>query len=282
MKNLPMSSKTLPTSKKNRNCYMETFCLHDKDIIETFLRKQPLTHLYELGDLDDFFWSHTSWYALMHDQNIVQIALLYTRSVPPILLYFPEKESEQAEEFLHSLIPHLPQTFHAHLGSEISYRMPETYQQETYGLHYKMALQNPAAIKNIDTSNVVPLTSDDTLEVEDFYRRSYPGNWFDARLLGSGCYFGVRSGSTLISAAGIHVYSPSYKVAVLGNVATHPVARGQGFATSVCARVCQELQLHVKHIGLNVKANNHAAIACYQRLGFEQVTAYEECLCTLR
>ena len=32
----------------------------------------------------------------------------------------------------------------------------------------------------------------------------------------------------------------------------------------------------VEHVGLNVKADNRPAIACYQKLGFEIVGAYEE------
>ena len=37
-----------------------------------------------------------------------------------------------------------------------------------------------------------------------------------------------------------------------------------------------ELQRTVDHIGLNVKADNAAAVACYRRLGFRPVAEYEE------
>jgi GNAT superfamily N-acetyltransferase len=264
---------------KEQDLLMRTIYLHDKSIIEAFLRKHPLLHLYELGDLDNVFWPSTSWYALTRGPDIVQIALLYTGSDLPILLYFPEKDSETAERFFRSLIPLLPGKFYTHLSSEITHCLPDIYHLEAHGLHYKMALQNPTAISTLDTSNVIQLTPADIVEVEDFYRCSYAGNWFDARLLASGYYYGIRDASKLVSVAGVHVYSQQYKVGVLGNVATHPDARGQGLATSTCARLCQELQLHVDHIGLNVKADNYAAISCYKRLGFEQVAAYEEYIC---
>jgi len=32
----------------------------------------------------------------------------------------------------------------------------------------------------------------------------------------------------------------------------------------------------VKHIGLNVKADNASAIASYEKLGFERIATYEE------
>jgi predicted GNAT family acetyltransferase len=80
----------------------------------------------------------------------------------------------------------------------------------------------------------------------------------------------------LVSVAGVHVYSPRYKVGVVGNVTTHPAYRGKGLGTAVCARLCRELLKTVEHIGLNVKADNASAIASYKRLGFEVVGEYEE------
>jgi len=43
---------------------MKAVCLHDKSAIEQFLRRNTWLHLYELGDLDEFFWQYTTWYAL--------------------------------------------------------------------------------------------------------------------------------------------------------------------------------------------------------------------------
>jgi len=67
-------------------------------------------------------------------------------------------------------------------------------------------------------------------------------------------------------------------VAAIGNVATSPLHRGKGLARAVCARVCAELRDDVDHIGLNVDQDNHAALKCYQSLGFERVSSYEEAL----
>lgn len=261
---------------------METSYLHDKQTIRTFLLNNPFLHLYEIGDLDDFFWPYTTWYALDNGQGIVQIALFYAAKGLPILLYFPEQASEKAGEFLHSFIPNLPRQFYAHLNSDIAHCLRDTYYLESHGIHYKMALQDPTMGRNVDTTNVIQLTTAHIAEVEDFYQYSYPGNWFDARMLETGYYYGIKHASTLVCVAGVHVYLSTYKVAVLGNVATHPDARGQGLATTVCARLCQVLQPTVDNIGLNVKADNHAAISCYKRLGFERIAVYEEYVCTLK
>ena len=113
-------------------------------------------------------------------------------------------------------------------------------------------------------------------ELEALYNVSYPGNWFDPRMLETGCYYGIRNGRSLVCVAGIHVYSPRYRVAVLGNVTTHPDFRGRGLGTAACAILCKELLREVDHVGLNVKADNSSAIACYERLGFERIATYEE------
>ena len=53
-------------------------CLHAKKEVEAFCRRSPFVHLYALGDLDDFFWPHTTWVALRQGSEIRQLALLYT------------------------------------------------------------------------------------------------------------------------------------------------------------------------------------------------------------
>jgi predicted GNAT family acetyltransferase len=101
-------------------------------------------------------------------------------------------------------------------------------------------------------------------------------------MLETGHFYGIRRDHTLVSVAGVHVYSPLYKVGVVGNVTTHPDYRGKGLGTAVCARLCQQLLQTAEHIGLNVKADNVAAIASYKRLGFEVVGEYEEALLSTR
>jgi predicted GNAT family acetyltransferase len=108
------------------------------------------------------------------------------------------------------------------------------------------------------------------------YDESYPGNWFDPRMLQTGQYFGLRESRQLVSVAGVHVYSERYRVAAVGNVVTHPAHRNKGYGRAVTARLCQLLLETVDHIGLNVKADNDAAMACYRKLGFEIIAPYGE------
>lgn len=62
----------------------------------------------------------------------------------------------------------------------------------------------------------------------------------------------------------------------MGNIATAPSHRNRGFGRRVTARTCQSLLKYVDYIGLNVKADNRAAISCYKSLGFETIGIYGE------
>lgn len=255
---------------------MKALSIHDKDKIAAFLRRHPFLHLYSLGDLDDFFWHYTAWYAFTKNDEITQLALLYTGTSLPVLLGLTEEPTDLMKDLLHSIIHLLPKRFYAHLSGDVATVLADDYQIVSHGLHHKMALTNLASLDAFDTSDVIPLSVADEAELKEFYRVSYPENWFEPRMLETGHYYGIRHGGVLMSAAGVHVYSQSYRVAALGNIATHPQFRKQGLARVVCAKLCQELLRKVDYIGLNVKADNSSAIACYTKLGFECVNTYEE------
>ena len=261
---------------------MKAVCLHAKDEIEAFLRRNTWLHLYLIGDLDDFFWQYTTWYAAKDALGIKELALLYAGTGLPVLLAMPSDSPHLMRELLRSILYLLPRRFYGHLNEEVVTALADDYSIQSHGLHYKMALMDSAHLDCVDTPGVIPLSIADAGEIEALYHVSYPGNWFDPRMLETGCYYGIRQATELISVAGVHVYSQHYKIAALGNVTTHPDFRGQGLGTAVCARLCQELLRTVAHIGLNVKADNSSAIACYKRLGFECIATYEEYTCELK
>jgi ribosomal protein S18 acetylase RimI-like enzyme len=257
----------------------------DKERIREHLSQDSDLHLYELGDLDDFFWPHTRWYGLEEDGGRLRsLALLYSGTSLPVLLAL-EKVSGDGDgmgSLLEELLPHLPPRLYSHLSPHLVERFSPRYALEPHGEHRKMALVDRARIKGIDTRNVIRLSSANLDEVRAFYESSYPGNWFDARMLETGQYFGLRIDGSLASIAGVHVYSPAYRVAALGNVATRPSHRGKRLARTVTARLCASLLETVDRIGLNVKSDDRAAIACYRGLGFEHTARYEENMLILR
>src|SRR5262249_38432512 len=149
----------------------------------------------------------------------------------------------------------LPRRIYTHLSGDLIDVFADDYHVEPHGAYDKMALTNPERLDIVDTSSAVQLSATNLAEIMALYDAAYPGNWFDPRMLETGHYYGVRQDGVLLSVAGVHVYSPHYRVAALGNVTTHPAARGRGLATLATAKLCQELRRSVDRIGLNVRAD---------------------------
>lgn len=139
-----------------------------------------------------------------------------------------------------------------------------------------MALADRTSL--ISAPEAVNLGQADYAEAKELLDLANPGNWFDPGLLGTGFYTGVRRGGRLLAVAGIHVWSPRYRVAAIGNVATHPDARGQGLGKAAVSALCHRLLAAVDHIALNVKADNASAVALYRSLGFARVGEFHQLL----
>jgi ribosomal protein S18 acetylase RimI-like enzyme len=253
-----------------------TILLHDRATILAALAEHRALHLYAIGDLDDFFFPYTAWFALESAGRIRQIALLYTAGGLPVILALAPERVDELGALLASMLPVLPRRFYMHVTPGAAQVLEQDYALTSHGLHIKMALVDPSRLEGIDTSATVALGPMDQAEIEAFYVAAYPGNWFDPRMLETRRYVGARAFGMLVSVAGVHVYSPSQRVAALGNVATLPAFRGRGLGAVVTAALCRELLADCDTIGLNVHAGNRAAIRLYERLGFTTVGEYEE------
>jgi RimJ/RimL family protein N-acetyltransferase len=255
---------------------MKLIYLHDKNELETYLLKYRHLNYYHLGDLDDFFWPYTTWYALKENGEIKALNLFYIGIDPVVLLGIENDNPKEMKTLLRQSLPLLPLNFYAHLSPGLEKVLEVDYALDHHGEHYKMNLTDPSKLNDIDTSPVVPLTTENLEEMRVLYEESYPGNWFDARMVETGQYVGIREEGKLIGVAGIHVYSPIYKIAALGNITTHPTKRGQGLGKAVTAGLCKRLLENVDAIGLNVLSDNTPAIKAYEAIGFTKVAAYHE------
>lgn len=250
--------------------------LADKGEIERFLRRDAGLHLYELGDLDDFFWPRTRWFGLRDGAGLRAAALLYSGDGLPVLLAMGSGDPVPLAELLAGISGMLPDRVYCHLTPGLDQALAPAFGLAHHGRHRKMLLTGPERLDAAAVAAAERLTPADRDEILAFYRRSYPGNWFDPRMLATGQYFGIRIDGALASVAGVHVHSRYYRVAALGNIATAPDHRGRGLGKAVTAALCRSLRRSADAIGLNVKADNAAAIACYTGLGFSHHAEYDE------
>ena len=253
--------------------------LRDREELGAFLRRRAAVHAYELGDLDDFFWPHTRWFGWKADHELEQVVLLYGEPEPPVLIALTD-DAHAMKQLLRAVSADLPTSVYAHLSpGGLDALAPRLIPAHEPVAHQKLTLVDRDALEVHDRGDVEPLASSDLLEVTAFYARAYPETWFQPRMLETGRYVGIRRDGELVCVAGVHVWSPAYAVAALGNVATVPDARGQGLATAACARLCRTLlDDGIDVISLNVRADNAAAIRSYEKLGFAHAADYVEVL----
>jgi ribosomal protein S18 acetylase RimI-like enzyme len=250
--------------------------LRDREVIAEFCRRRPAVHAYALGDLDDFFWPHTRWLGWERGGHIEQLVLLYDEPETPVLLALAERPAAGMADLLAAVADELPSDVYAHITGELVGALPRFAPTSPPAEHRKLGLTDPSRLDG-HPDRALPLGPDDLDEVLAFYARAYPGTWFEPRMLETRRYVGIRDSAGLACVAGVHVWSPEWRVAALGNVATLPEARGRGLATAACAHLCRVLlDDGIDTISLNVRADNTAAIAAYERLGFAHAADYVE------
>jgi GNAT superfamily N-acetyltransferase len=91
-----------------------------------------------------------------------------------------------------------------------------------------------------------------------------------------GVYYGVFVGGRLVSVAGTHVVSRAERIAVVGNVFTHPRFRGHGFSIDATSSVTSHLLEFCDLVVLTVEVANEPAVHIYHKLGYQPVCNLHE------
>ena len=279
--------------------------LHDRAVIAAWLRRAADLHVYALADLDDFFWPNTQWWALQdadasdapllnHESlnddeetnqrsdraNAIQaIAMTLSGFDPPVCYAVAPPNDAAMARLLTALSDHLPARSFVNLMMDGVTHLPQ-YRLESAGQFLKMAISSIDAARCVIAPEVRRLTGADLPALIALHaseaRAAEDIRFFANYMLERWPYAGIFIDGELVAAGGCHVLSDDYDVAAIGNVLTHPRLRGRGLATRITQTLCAWLAPRIHTIGLNVKADNAAAIRCYSRVGFYPVSRYEE------
>lgn len=102
-------------------------------------------------------------------------------------------------------------------------------------------------------------------------------DFFYASMVSEGVFHGVYEGPALVAVAGTHLVAREEEVACIGNVYTRRDRRGRGLARMVVQSVLSDLA-GIETVGLNVRADNDAAIHLYGSLGFARHCEFYEAI----
>ena len=260
--------------------------LADQREIEAFLVADRLANVYLLGKLDPAYVPFCTWYGERDEQGrLIALMLSYSGLSIPVVFFAASGSSDPAG-FFASCARILPSRFHFHVIGEDLNVLRQTCHVTTYKKMYRMGLERahfeatPVSLPP-SKDKVVTLGHKDTASIMTLYAH-YPDHFFEPSQLETGLYFGVRDRldrKRLLSIGGVHAVSPSYDVAVVGNLVTHPDARGKHLATLCTATLLGELFEQVSFVALNVQAVNEPAIRLYTNFGFEPNNVFFEGRC---
>jgi RimJ/RimL family protein N-acetyltransferase len=243
------------TNKSNILPYLETDCLYAA---------------YAIGDLEPGMFEHCAWAGAERGGQMQALALLFRGLEPPALFLMGHTDGLRA---ILERVPY-PDIVYFTCRAEHLDMARDLYRWEKVIPMWRMALQ-PARFRPVE-GDCLRLGPDHSQQLTELYALG-GGNAFSPTQMEHGVFYGVRTGGHLVAAAGTHLVSPTYGVAAVGNVFTHPDHRGRGYATAATSAVVAGLlQLGIRDVILNVSQDNPVAVRIYERLGFERYCPFLE------
>ena len=246
--------------------------LTDKSRILAYLETDRLYAAYAIGDLEPGMFEQSAWAGAEEAGRMQTLALLFRGMQPPPLFLMGETDGLRA--ILENLL--CPEWVYvtcreAHLAmARDFYAWGETAPVSMW----RMALR-PARFGTVG-GDCIRLTSAHSDQLAELYALG-GGLAFGPAQVKHGVFRGIFASDRLVAAAGTHLVSPTYGVAAVGNVFTHPEYRGRGYAIAVTGTVVAELlERGIGDVVLNVSQDNAVAIRIYERLGFERYCPFFE------
>lgn len=248
----------------------DTRILTDKAQIHAYLQTDRLYAAYAIGDLEPGMFEQSTWAGAEQEGQLRSMVLHFRGLALPALLLMGDTEG------LRAILARTPYPDKVQLTCRASQlaMSAKFYAWEKTIPMWRMVLDH--TLFRPTGKDCVRLGSSHVEQLAELYTLG-GGPAFGSSMVTDGVFYGVFADDRLVSAAGTHLVSPSYGVAAVGNVFTHPGYRGRGFGTATTSAVLEELvRRNIDDIVLNVSQSNDAAIRIYERLGFTRYCPFLE------
>jgi ribosomal protein S18 acetylase RimI-like enzyme len=243
--------------------------LTDINEIRTRLRRDPQWSVYALADLAPRMFPNTHWFS-------PDLTLVVQDYGTAILFAMGPGSVREALEWIDGPV-HLQVKRDA--LDEVARHAVVSSQQLMWRMTWTGArLPSPGTAASRLTARELPALQ--TLYADGQSAGESPDFFFPS-MVADGIFHGIYEGAELVAAAGTHVVAREEGAAAVGNVYVRRDRRGRGLGRLVTAAVLGELD-GVETIGLNVRADNDAALHLYESIGFARHCEFYEALATPR
>lgn len=230
--------------------------LTDPHEIRRLLRRDPIWSVYALGDLSAPMFPNTRWFT----PDVTLVLHAFGANI-----LFADGIGSIREALDHVTWPVHLQVREDALAEIERYAVVEGQRQM-----WRMGWNDPAkAGRHTDTA--VRLSAADVPALLQLYgggrATGEAPDFFYPSMVTDGVFFGVYEEGVLAAAAGTHLFAPEEDAVAIGNIYTMRERRGQGLGRLVTTAVIEAVK-HIGTVGLNVRADNPAALHLYESLGF--------------
>lgn len=245
--------------------------LTDKDQIRAILRRDPQWCVYALGDLTPRMFAKCRWFTpdltmVLHDYGTAILFADGPGSIREALDHVAWPVHLQVQQDALEEIRRYATVTNEKQMVRMAWAAGHSRAAEG------IASADPRA-RRLDRSDVASLErlyadGDATGEAPDFFYSS---------MVTDGVFFGVYESGDLVAAAGTHLVARDESAAAIGNIYTKRDRRGRGLGRITTTAVLNELA-GIETIGLNVRADNDAALHLYESIGFTRHCQFFEAL----
>jgi ribosomal protein S18 acetylase RimI-like enzyme len=239
--------------------------LSDRVTIRSILLRDPAWCVYALGDLSAEMFPKTAWFT----PDLSMVLKDYGTSI-----LFAMGAGSVREALDHVIWP-----VHLQVQADALEAIARHARVEQVRTMRRMTWTGDRALPR--DARAVRLGDADIAAIERLYADGAASaespDFFYPAMVARGAFFGVYEGDQLVAAAGTHLLSRDEGAAAMGNIYTRRDCRGRGLGRMVTASVMHELA-GVETVGLNVRADNAAAIHLYESLGFTQHCLFYEAI----
>ena len=246
--------------------------------IRSILRRDVAWSVYALGDLAPAMFAKTQWFGpdlslVLRDFGTSILFAIGTRSI--------------REALDHATTPVHLQVQRDALD-EVSRHADVQHERAMWRMVWKGLPPGGRQIppqRHLNPGSVVRLGADDVPALQQLYAdgdaTGEAPDFFHPSMVSDGVFFGSYEDRQLVAAAGTHLLAREEGAAAIGNVYTRRDCRGRGLSRLVTGAVMTSLA-GIETVGLNVRADNAAAIRVYESLGFVRHCPFFEGLATVR